>query len=397
MHLLFLILLSVAIVTVSGSASKRSGRWTFREDMPRAKSDHTCHTVGDSIVCLGGCQSDQVCPESGDDCYCLVLSRATEIYDAHKDKWLLGKNMPRKRSRHCAAAVKKKIYVFGGRTINDKVVPQVDVYDVAADNWLTLPENSNMATPPSDCGAAAMSNGQIVITGGWMEDYSGSRDETVYFDTSNLKWSDGPSLNVGRGDLAVEAVGNAVFAFGGFNQTICDVTDELEALKMSPSKFMTKTDPLADDGWKMMEPLGVKRADKGSAIAENALFVVGGEVKVPGNECKLSRTVGDVESYDPATNEWTSRLPMPLPRMRFACAGWKDNILCFGGQGDFKAGGRVHPTSTIVQMYRPCSNKVKDFDETGVDCGGSCAPCSDGAYQIRLGGFLLLYALMFNF
>ena len=44
-----------------------------------------------------------------------------------------------------------------------------------------------------------------------------------------------------------------------------------------------------------------------------------------------------------------------------------------------------------------CSNKVKDEDEHGIDCGGSCSPCTvctPGKYNtLIMRGFLLFYTV----
>lgn len=46
---------------------------------------------------------------------------------------------------------------------------------------------------------------------------------------------------------------------------------------------------------------------------------------------------------------------------------------------DIDSGHRDGGTQLEVDAGPPCSNGVRDGDESHVDCGGSCGPCSTGA------------------
>ncbi len=41
-----------------------------------------------------------------------------------------------------------------------------------------------------------------------------------------------------------------------------------------------------------------------------------------------------------------------------------------------------------------CSNGIKNYDETGVDCGGSCGECSGGVTWIWVVGIIILVGIV---
>ena len=51
--------------------------------------------------------------------------------------------------------------------------------------------------------------------------------------------------------------------------------------------------------------------------------------------------VGANEIYDPATDSWTIKAPMPIPRMGFGTAVWQDKIYVMGGG------------SNVTEVYDP--------------------------------------------
>lgn len=96
------------------------------------------------------------------------------------------------------------------------------------------------------------------------------------------------------------------------------------------------------DVWTLKAPLPTARRAVGSAVLRGRLYVVGGISSTLG-------TVGTVEAYDPATNTWTTRAPLSAPRSELV-VGEIDGILYAVG-GATSAG----PVS-IVEAYDPATN-----------------------------------------
>ena len=75
-----------------------------------------------------------------------------------------------------------------------------------------------------------------------------------------------------------------------------------------------------------------------------------------------SKDVGVNEVYDPATNTWTTKKPMPIPSSGFATAVYKDKIYCIGGGvTDFynvsKGNWDIKLGTGFNQVYDPATDK----------------------------------------
>ena len=87
----------------------------------------------------------------------------------------------------------------------------------------------------------------------------------------------------------------------------------------------------------------------GGGVIGGKLYVVGGLDEFVGNDGTL------LEVYDPSTNSWTVRAPMPTPRADVASVVMNGKLYVIGGQV-------VNPDQTgagltaIVEVYNPASN-----------------------------------------
>jgi len=111
-------------------------------------------------------------------------------------------------------------------------------------------------------------------------------------------------------------------------------------------------DPAADS-YRALAPLPVKRC---SAIAETVngrIYVIGG--LEPLENGMGTRVTGRNKMYDPATNTWTERSPMPTSRDHAFSGVVNNKIYVIGGR---IGAGNVPATSNIdvVEEYDPATN-----------------------------------------
>src|SRR5207253_3771720 len=122
------------------------------------------------------------------------------------------------------------------------------------------------------------------------------------------------SSDVCSSDLAAEDIDLAVHhqAQAGYNGKIYIFGGCTRAISgEGGSTGVWEYDPVADS-YKAMAPLPVKRC---SAIAETVngkIYVIGG--LEPLENGQGTRVTGRNQMYDPATNTWTERSPMPTAR-----------------------------------------------------------------------------------
>jgi hypothetical protein len=87
----------------------------------------------------------------------------------------------------------------------------------------------------------------------------------------------------------------------------------------------------AEDMWVTREPMQQAREGLGVAVVDGRIYAIGGYARgLPSGY----RHLGTNEEYDPATDMWTYRAPMPTPRSRFGIAVVDNKIYCIGGWTD---------------------------------------------------------------
>ena len=102
---------------------------------------------------------------------------------------------------------------------------------------------------------------------------------------------------------------------------------------------------------------------RGSAIASEAggkIFVIGGAVPEEGDTAvfgsRVAHSVGTNEAYDPATNTWETRRPMPTPRNHASAGTVNGKIYVIGGRLGH-AFISVATNTNIVEEYDPATDK----------------------------------------
>ena len=140
-----------------------------------------------------------------------------------------------------------------------------------------------------------------------------------------------------RGDLTAVASSDNSYAVvtGGFGE---------EEGFCAPLTDVERYD-FASDQWTEIAPLNHGRGDKALVAFKNHIFAMGGERQII-NICELSDEpavgektipVDDIEVYHEENNSWETLLDLPNHRFRFAAVGFDDlnSIFLFGGQKSF--------------------------------------------------------------
>jgi N-acetylneuraminic acid mutarotase len=199
---------------------------------------------------------------------------------AQEGKWRMGKPLPQPLGEIVGAVVDNKWYVMGGYD-GANVQPQgvVTVYDPASDSWTM---KKNMLVPAHHAAAVAL-NGKIYVFGGF----------------------------VGRpGAKGWGPIANAL-----------------------------EYDPVADS-WKELAPMPTPRGSAQAVAVDGKIYVIGGALaNIPGKPGTEPLWVGvpqivtgTVEEYDPATNTWRKRPPMPTGRNHFLAAAVDGKIYAINGR-----------------------------------------------------------------
>jgi len=112
------------------------------------------------------------------------------------------------------------------------------------------------------------------------------------------------------------------------------------------------------DSWATMAPMPTARSVLGVTAVNGRIYAIGGS-NTSGMISGLpafamygqatSGFVGTNEEYDPSTNTWANKAPMPTPRMAFAIAAYQNKIYCIGGR-------TTTGYTNINEVYNPASD-----------------------------------------
>jgi N-acetylneuraminic acid mutarotase len=92
------------------------------------------------------------------------------------------------------------------------------------------------------------------------------------------------------------------------------------------------------NSWETKAPMQVARSKLGVAVVNGKIYAIGGSTRSGGGGTRngalpvTGGTVGTNEEYDPATDTWTFKAPMPTPWEYFATAVYQNKIYCIGSR-----------------------------------------------------------------
>jgi N-acetylneuraminic acid mutarotase len=243
------------------------------------------------------------------------------------------------RSEAFGAVVGGKLYVFGGYVDSTfKPTRRADVYDPAANTWRQLADLPSWAYPlggASHVGTSVVGS-SIYFAGGYPASTSSQTFSTkavLKYDTTTNTYTALPSLPEARGGAALVALGNVLHFLGGSDSARND----------AGTHWQLDLDNLSA-GWLTKAPLPVATNHVAGVALGGKVYAIGGQQKQ--DDAAIQRA--EVQVYDPATDRWTARAPLPSARSHITSATFvrDGRILVLGGLG---------PGNTVL-------NKVSSYD-----------------------------------
>jgi N-acetylneuraminic acid mutarotase len=110
-------------------------------------------------------------------------------------------------------------------------------------------------------------------------------------------------------------------------------------------------DPLLDI-WILKKPMPAPRYNFATVVVKNKIYCIGGAIDRPKyGSATLTKAV---EVYDPATNMWEVKTPMPYRRENFILATYQDRIYLIGGTAMNYTSG--NPVYSLNEVYNPATD-----------------------------------------
>jgi N-acetylneuraminic acid mutarotase len=165
--------------------------------------------------------------------------------------------------------------------------------------------------------------------------YTFARYETFEYDPITNVWLTKKPLPTPRSNFGIAVYENKIYVIGGWVRT--DLTG---VAIHSPANEVY--DPLTDT-WETKMPMPTPRAQLTANVVDGKIYLIGGRTGGQYTTTALN------EVYDIATDSWSTKAPIPNPVVQYASAVVDNKIYIIGGQNEF-----TYPmTLALVQIYDP--------------------------------------------
>ncbi|MGH2383111.1 MAG: Kelch repeat-containing protein, partial [Candidatus Limnocylindria bacterium] len=215
--------------------------------------------------------------------------------------------------------------------------------------------------------AAVALDGKLYLFGGSTDAFSGAVASAAVFDPATSEWTMLSSMPTARGGAAAEAMGGMIYVAGGMDGSGASVAS------------VTVYNP-ATNAWSTAAPMQTRRDNAGSAAIDGKLYMFGGRTR-NADGTTLNGTLSSVETYDPATNEWVSRAPMPTGRRTMA-------VGVLDGRAHLMGGERALNNETFPQNeeYDPVANIWRSLETMPTPRHGAVSGTINGFTYVIGGG-----------
>ena len=190
--------------------------------------------------------------------------------------------------------------------------------------------------------AAATVGGKIYVVGGFEEPSLGNvlhfaiTPALEEYDPATNRWTTKASMPVGLHHVGIGVVGGRLYIIGGYKQSGLSV--------WGPVATVYAYDPTTD-AWSERAPMPTARGALSVTVHEGRLYAIGGY------EGRANSAA--VEVYDPVRNSWSARALLPTPRDHLATATAAGKIYAMGG----RVKGDYHRNLSVTEVYDPNADK----------------------------------------
>jgi N-acetylneuraminic acid mutarotase len=249
---------------------------------------------------------------------------------ANPGKWIEQPRLPIPTGEHAVIECQGKIHVIAGYAKHRVDQNFHQVYDPAAKSW------SLKAVFPHPCNhVAGVSIGAKVYTfGGFVEQNRCPHSKCFVYDTATDQWAPIAALSRPRGAISAIVLDGKIHLLGGRDVRSVEWH---EVYDPATDKY---TDRASMRGSTGTQPFVGQRDHMGVAVVDGKIHAIAGRMDSYDFNTSLNAV------YDPKTDGWTFRAPLPTARSGPSCVYIGGKIVVFGGE----ATGRVFGTN---EAYDP--------------------------------------------
>jgi N-acetylneuraminic acid mutarotase len=303
-----MIFLVATIMAISSSvampparAMAVAGSWSSAAPRPVSAEGLGAASVGTTVYAMAGNSP--------------ALSE-NDAYDTLTNTWTSKAPLPSALDEPAGViSVGGLVYVIGG-ILNGvgPVVGTVQVYNPSTNAWTTTA--APMPTPRNHAGVVAI-QGKIYVIGGYQFPATTTLNVVEVYDTAANSWGTLASMPTAREGLLAAVVGGKIYAIGGLTigRNGGSATGVVEGYNPGTNTWTSGFAP-------MPTPRGIINT-MGGALCGDTVLAIGGQ--------SGSGVLGVNEAYQPSTNTWVTHPPMPTKRAEAGSAIVGNKIYVTGG------------------------------------------------------------------
>ena len=185
-------------------------------------------------------------------------------------------------------------------------------------------------------------NGKIYVIGGFSEPGFGNltslavADTVEAFDPATNRWETKAPLPVRLHHAGAASVGGKLYVAGGYTRSFLNIWHPVASLYMY--------DPQTDT-WVERAPMPTARGALAVATHAGKLYAIGGYDRTTNSAA--------VEVYDPDNNNWSTKALLPTPRDHLALAAVGPHLYALGGRRN----GNYAQNLAITEAYDPQADR----------------------------------------
>ena len=247
---------------------------------------------------------------------------------------------------------------------------------------IALPASTQSAQPEPDKGtwhtaapmptkrtevAAATLEGKIYVVGGIEKPSLGNvmnfaiTPSVEMYDPVTDRWTSKAPLPVGLHHVGIGVVDRRLYVIGGYTKSGFTI--------WNPVATVYAYDPTTDS-WTERAPMPTARGALSVTEHEGKLYAIGGYDRKANN--------AQVEVYDPVLNVWATRAPLLTPRDHLATAMVAGRIYAIGGRID----GDYSRNLTVVERYDPAADHWTRVSDLPTARSGITAAVVEGRIHV---------------
>jgi N-acetylneuraminic acid mutarotase len=250
-------------------------------------------------------------------------------------QWIARADMPSTERVGLTSAVVQNasgqsvLYTIGGTTMTGGSLSKVQAYNASTNTWTY---KASLPVPLYWTNGAGVINGKIYVSGGLSQ--ADRYEKGLYlYDPARNTWTrkqDMPNTSF-RGVTGV--INNKLYVVTGCTHDNCDqrVPSALYRYDPATDQWATLTAPPGFHGWAMGG-------------------VIGGKFYVTGTDADGAQLL----AYDPATDQWTRKTPLNRPRWLGAGVALGAKLYVIGGLTELDDGS--NPSVQTVSIYDPATD-----------------------------------------